>query len=100
MPVVVRESGLTMLLTERTAHLTDHAGQVSFPGGGAEPRRDPDDEQCDARRDEQDEREDRPELVDRDREALERIARARPLQRVDEYSPPHPEKRAEDASHD
>lgn len=37
MPIVVRETGLTMLLTERTAHLTDHAGQVSFPGGGAEP---------------------------------------------------------------
>ena len=26
-----------MLLTERTAHLNDHAGQVSFPGGSAEP---------------------------------------------------------------
>lgn len=37
MPLVVRDAGLTMLLTERTAHLTDHAGQVSFPGGGAEP---------------------------------------------------------------
>jgi len=37
MPIVVRDSGLAMLLTERTAHLTDHAGQVSFPGGGAEP---------------------------------------------------------------
>ena len=37
MPIVVRDTGLTMLLTERTAHLSDHAGQVSFPGGGAEP---------------------------------------------------------------
>ncbi len=35
-PIVVRETGSTVLLTERTAHLTDHAGQVSFPGGGAE----------------------------------------------------------------
>ncbi len=36
-PMVVREGGMTMLLTERTAHLNDHAGQVSFPGGSAEP---------------------------------------------------------------
>jgi 8-oxo-dGTP pyrophosphatase MutT (NUDIX family) len=26
-----------VLLTLRTAHLTDHAGQISFPGGRAEP---------------------------------------------------------------
>jgi len=32
-PLVVRDSGLTVLLTQRTAHLNDHAGQVSFPGG-------------------------------------------------------------------
>lgn len=37
MPLVQREHGLTMLLTERTIHLTDHAGQVSLPGGRAEP---------------------------------------------------------------
>jgi len=36
-PLVVRESGMTVLLTQRTAHLRDHAGQVSFPGGRAEP---------------------------------------------------------------
>lgn len=36
-PIVVREDGPTILLTERTAHLNDHAGQVSFPGGSAEP---------------------------------------------------------------
>ena len=35
-PVIMRESGLTMLLTQRTAHLRDHAGQVSFPGGRCE----------------------------------------------------------------
>ncbi len=29
--------GPTMLFTERTAHLNAHAGQVSFPGGSAEP---------------------------------------------------------------
>ncbi|MGI9025933.1 MAG: NUDIX hydrolase [Burkholderiaceae bacterium] len=36
-PIVARDEGLTVLLTERTAHLNDHAGQVSFPGGSAEP---------------------------------------------------------------
>ncbi|MGV8891415.1 MAG: CoA pyrophosphatase [Burkholderiaceae bacterium] len=35
-PLVARESGMTLLLTQRTAHLHDHAGQVSFPGGRAE----------------------------------------------------------------
>jgi len=35
-PVIVRETGLTMLLTQRTMHLRDHAGQVSFPGGRCE----------------------------------------------------------------
>jgi 8-oxo-dGTP pyrophosphatase MutT (NUDIX family) len=34
--LVEREEGLSMLLTQRTAHLTDHAGQISFPGGRAE----------------------------------------------------------------
>lgn len=36
LPLVAREAGLTVLLTQRTAHLTDHAGQISFPGGRAE----------------------------------------------------------------
>jgi 8-oxo-dGTP pyrophosphatase MutT (NUDIX family) len=36
-PIVVRPSGLTVLLTQRTDHLRDHAGQVSFPGGRCEP---------------------------------------------------------------
>ncbi|MDC8757407.1 CoA pyrophosphatase [Janthinobacterium fluminis] len=36
-PLVQREAGLTILLTLRTAHLSQHAGQVSFPGGRAEP---------------------------------------------------------------
>ena len=35
-PLVLRESGLTVLLTRRTAHLRDHAGQISFPGGRCE----------------------------------------------------------------
>ncbi len=36
-PLVVREAGLHMLLTMRTAHLHDHAGQISFPGGRVDP---------------------------------------------------------------
>jgi len=35
-PLVVRDDGVRVLLTERTAHLTDHAGQISFPGGRVE----------------------------------------------------------------
>jgi 8-oxo-dGTP pyrophosphatase MutT (NUDIX family) len=35
-PIVLRDSGLTVILTQRTAHLRDHAGQVSFPGGRCE----------------------------------------------------------------
>jgi 8-oxo-dGTP pyrophosphatase MutT (NUDIX family) len=35
-PIIVRDTELTMLLTQRTAHLTDHGGQVSFPGGRME----------------------------------------------------------------
>jgi len=36
-PVIQREEGFTLLFTRRTAHLNDHAGQISFPGGRAEP---------------------------------------------------------------
>ncbi|MBC3811892.1 CoA pyrophosphatase [Undibacterium aquatile] len=32
-PIVMREKELTLLLTERAAHLQQHAGQISFPGG-------------------------------------------------------------------
>jgi 8-oxo-dGTP pyrophosphatase MutT (NUDIX family) len=35
-PVIERPGGLTVLFTQRTAHLNDHAGQVSFPGGRCE----------------------------------------------------------------
>ena len=37
-PLVMRDDGLRVLLTQRTAHLRSHAGQVSFPGGRAEPK--------------------------------------------------------------
>jgi 8-oxo-dGTP pyrophosphatase MutT (NUDIX family) len=39
-PLVQRETGLTLLLTRRTDHLRDHAGQISFPGGRVEPEDD------------------------------------------------------------
>ncbi len=35
-PLVQRDDGLNVLLTRRTDHLRDHAGQISFPGGRAE----------------------------------------------------------------
>lgn len=35
-PLVVRPPGLSLLLTRRTAHLANHAGQISFPGGRVE----------------------------------------------------------------
>lgn len=35
-PLVARETGWTVLLTERSAALRDHAGQISFPGGRVE----------------------------------------------------------------
>jgi 8-oxo-dGTP pyrophosphatase MutT (NUDIX family) len=35
-PLVQRAHGLSLLLTMRTDHLTDHAGQISFPGGRTE----------------------------------------------------------------
>jgi 8-oxo-dGTP pyrophosphatase MutT (NUDIX family) len=36
-PLVEREAGLTVLLTQRAATLKDHAGQISFPGGRIDP---------------------------------------------------------------
>lgn len=35
-PIVMREHEPTVLLTQRTAHLKDHPGQISFPGGRVE----------------------------------------------------------------
>lgn len=37
-PLVQREQGLNVLLTRRTDHLHDHAGQISFPGGRTDPQ--------------------------------------------------------------
>ncbi len=36
-PIVARPDGPTILLTQRTDHLPDHPGQISFPGGRIEP---------------------------------------------------------------
>ena len=36
-PVIAHPAELTVLFTQRTTHLKSHAGQVSFPGGRAEP---------------------------------------------------------------
>lgn len=36
-PIVRRAPELTVLLTQRTDHLYDHAGQISFPGGRIDP---------------------------------------------------------------
>ncbi len=35
-PIVAREAAPTVLFTQRTAHLKNHSGQISFPGGRAE----------------------------------------------------------------
>lgn len=35
-PLVIRPEGVSVMLTKRTAHLYDHAGQISFPGGRVE----------------------------------------------------------------
>ena len=35
-PLIDRAEGMTVLLTQRTAHLSAHAGQISFPGGRIE----------------------------------------------------------------
>lgn len=37
-PLVHRSSGLTVLLTQRTADMPSHAGQIAFPGGRREKR--------------------------------------------------------------
>lgn len=36
-PLVLHDDHLTVLLTERTTHLSSHSGQVAFPGGKADP---------------------------------------------------------------
>lgn len=36
-PLMMRLEGLCVLLTQRTQHLAEHAGQIAFPGGRQEP---------------------------------------------------------------
>ena len=38
MPVINRAHGPTLMFTQRTTHLHDHAGQISFPGGRVDQR--------------------------------------------------------------
>ncbi len=37
-PLIAHADGFALLMTERTTHLRDHAGQISFPGGRIERR--------------------------------------------------------------
>ncbi len=37
LPLVHRDGAVHVLFTQRTSHLSDHAGQISFPGGRVEP---------------------------------------------------------------
>ncbi len=37
-PLLLKQDGLSVLLTQRTNHLRDHAGQISFPGGRIDPQ--------------------------------------------------------------
>lgn len=37
-PLIEREEGMTVLLTQRPRHLKSHPGQISFPGGKTEPQ--------------------------------------------------------------
>jgi 8-oxo-dGTP pyrophosphatase MutT (NUDIX family) len=37
-PLIMYENELKILLTQRTAHLHDHPGQISFPGGRCDPQ--------------------------------------------------------------
>ena len=52
-PMIERTAGVTLLLTQRSAHLPSHAGQISFPGGALEP--DDPDERTTALRESQEE---------------------------------------------
>ncbi|ACA18818.1 NUDIX hydrolase [Methylobacterium sp. 4-46] len=36
-PVLARPEGVTVLFTQRAAHLRDHSGQIAFPGGKIDP---------------------------------------------------------------
>lgn len=36
-PIFVRDGEMYLILTRRSAHVTNHRGQISFPGGRAEP---------------------------------------------------------------
>ena len=39
LPIIDIEGSLEILLTKRSTHLTTHAGEICFPGGGSEKKR-------------------------------------------------------------
>ena len=40
-PIVARDDGLFLLLTQRASHLREHSGQIAFPGGKIDPGESP-----------------------------------------------------------
>ncbi|MGP8172559.1 CoA pyrophosphatase [Rhodoblastus sp.] len=40
-PIVARADGLFLLLTQRASHLSEHSGQIAFPGGKIDPGESP-----------------------------------------------------------
>ncbi|MGO8738312.1 CoA pyrophosphatase [Rhodoblastus sp.] len=40
-PIVARDDGLFLLLTQRASHLSEHSGQIAFPGGKIDPGESP-----------------------------------------------------------
>jgi len=76
-PVIVREDEEAILFTKRADHLSDHPGQMSFPGGGREPE---DDDLLDTALREANEE------VGLDRRAVHVVGRLDDIRTVSEYS--------------
>jgi 8-oxo-dGTP pyrophosphatase MutT (NUDIX family) len=76
-PVVVRPEADAILFTKRADHLSDHPGQMSFPGGGREPE---DDDLFDTALREAEEE------IGLDRRAVSVVGRLDDIRTVSEYS--------------
>jgi len=76
-PLIVQEDGAAILFTQRADHLSDHPGQMSFPGGGREPE---DDDLLDTALREAEEE------VGLDRRAVHVVGRLDDIRTVSEYS--------------